>query len=129
MIRHGGALTLGTAVLATAVLGASGALVATATAAGPAASSRMFSADFYLGGCKDFVAGKSNFFAGRCVGAVEVLDALNADTKLFCPPDNTDNLQRVRTIVTYIEARPDRKNEDFRLLANEAMAKAWPCRK
>ena len=129
MIRHRVALTLGTAVLATAVLGASGGLVATATAAGPAASSRMFSADFYLGGCKDFVAGKSNFFAGRCVGAVEVLDALNADTKLFCPPDNTDNLQRVRTIVTYIEARPDRKNEDFRLLANEAMAKAWPCRK
>ena len=129
MIRHRVALTLGTAVLATAVLGASGALVMTATAAGPAASSRMFSADFYLGGCKDFVAGKSNFFAGRCVGAVEVLDALNADTKLFCPPDNTDNLQRVRTIVTYIEARPDRKNEDFRLLANEAMAKAWPCRK
>ena len=128
MIRHRVALTLGTAVLATAVLGASGALVATATAAGPAASSRMFSADFYLGGCKDFVAGKSNFFAGRCVGAVEVLDALNADTKLFCPPDNTDNLQRVRTIVTYIEARPDRKNEDFRLLANEAMAKAWPCK-
>ena len=129
MIRHRVALSLGTAVLATAVLGASGALVASATAAGPAASSRMFSADFYLGGCKDFVAGKSNFFAGRCVGAVEVLDALNADTKLFCPPDNTDNLQRVRTIVTYIEARPDRKNEDFRLLANEAMAKAWPCRK
>jgi len=129
MIRHRVALALGTAVFATAVLGASGAFVATATAAGPAASSRMFSADFYLGGCKDFVAGKSNFFAGRCVGAVEVLDALNADTKLFCPPDNTDNLQRVRTIVTYIEARPDRKNEDFRLLANEAMAKAWPCKK
>jgi hypothetical protein len=129
MIRHGVAFALGTAGLATAVLGASVALLATATAAGPAASSRMFSADFYLGGCKDFVAGKSNFFAGRCVGAVEVLDALNADTKLFCPPDNTDNLQRVRTIVTYIEARPERKNEDFRLLANEAMAKAWPCKK
>jgi Ssp1 endopeptidase immunity protein Rap1a len=61
--------------------------------------------------------------------AVEVLDALNSDTKLFCPPDNTDNLQRVRTIVSYIEARPERKNEDFRLLANEAMAKAWPCTK
>ena len=129
MIRHHVALALVMAALATAVLGTSEALVATATAAGPAASSRMFSADFYLGGCKDFVAGKSNFFAGRCVGAVEVLDALNADTKLFCPPDNTDNLQRVRTIVSYIEARPDRKNEDFRLLANEAMAKAWPCKR
>jgi len=122
-------LAVATAVLAIAVLGASGALVATATAAGPAASSRTFSADFYLGGCKDFIAGKSNFFAGRCVGAVEVLDALNSDTKLFCPPDNTDNLQRVRTIVSYIDARPERKNEDFRLLANEAMAKAWPCKK
>ena|SRR5262245_33567 len=122
-------LAVATAVLAIAVLGASGALVATTTAAGPAASSRTFSADFYLGGCKDFIAGKSNFFAGRCVGAVEVLDALNSDTKLFCPPDNTDNLQRVRTIVSYIDARPERKNEDFRLLANEAMAKAWPCKK
>ncbi len=97
--------------------------------AAPQATARVFTADFYLGGCKDFIAGKSNFFAGRCVGAVEVLDALNADTKLFCAPDNTDNLQRVRTIVSYIEARPERKNEDFRLLANEAMAKAWPCKK
>jgi hypothetical protein len=112
--------------IATVLLGVA-ALPRTATAAGPAVSSRMFSADFYLSGCKDFVAGKSNFFAGRCVGAVEVLDALNADTRLFCPPDSVDNLQRVRTIVSYIEARPERKNEDFRLLANEAMAKAWPC--
>ena len=42
---------------------------------------------------------------------------------------SADNLQRVRTIVSYIDSRPDRKNEDFRLLANEAMAKAWPCKK
>src|SRR5207248_10801879 len=103
-------------------------VAAEADAAGPPAASRMFSADFYLAGCKDFIAGKSNFFAGRCVGVVEVLDALNSDTKLFCPPDNTDNLQRVRTIVSYIDSRPDRKTEDFRLLANEAMAKAWPCK-
>ena len=93
------------------------------------AVSRMFSADFYLTGCKDFLAGKSNFFGGRCVGAVEVLDALNSDTKLFCPPENATNLQRVQTIVSYIEARPDRKSADFRLVANEAMAKAWPCKK
>ena len=104
-----------------------GLLGSKAEAAGPA-TARVFTADFYLNGCKDFIAGKSNFFAGRCVGAVEVLDALNSDTKLFCVPDNTDNLQRVRTIVSYIEARPERKNEDFRLLANEAMAKAWPCK-
>jgi hypothetical protein len=95
----------------------------------PQAVPRYFSADFYLAGCKDFLAGKSNFFGGRCVGAVEVLDALNSDTKMFCPPDNATNLQRVQVIVGYIEARPERKNADFRLVANEAMTKAWPCKK
>lgn len=97
--------------------------------AAPPAVARAFSANFYLPGCKDFIAGKSNFYAGRCVGAIEVLDALNLDTKLFCPPEANDNLQRVRVIIAYIEARPERMNEDFRLMANEAMAKAWPCRK
>jgi hypothetical protein len=35
----------------------------------------------------------------------------------------------VQAIVAYIEARPQRQQEDFRLLANEAMAKTWPCKK
>jgi hypothetical protein len=90
---------------------------------------RSSSADFFLAGCKDYLAGKSNFFSGRCVGAVEVLDALNSDTKLFCPPENATNLQRVQVIVDYIEGRPERKTADFRLVANEAMAKAWACKK
>jgi Rap1a immunity proteins len=105
------------------------ALLCTAVPARPQAVPRYFSADFYLAGCKDFLAGKSNFFGGRCVGVVEVLDALNFDTKLFCPPERADNLQRVQVIVSYIEALPERKNHDFRLVANEAMAKAWPCKK
>ena len=129
MIRISSAFSMAVVLLMTAALFTTAARFGIQAAAGPAATARMFTADFYLSGCKDFVAGRSNFFAGRCVGAVEVLDALNSDTKLFCPPDNTDNLQRVRTIVSYIEARPERKNEDFRLLANEAMAKAWPCKK
>jgi hypothetical protein len=128
MIRISIAFSIAVDLLVTVALFTVAALFGTEAAAGPAATARMFTADFYLSGCKDFVAGRSNFFAGRCVGAVEVLDALNSDTKLFCPPDNIDNLQRVRTIVSYIEARPARKNEDFRLLANEAMAKAWPCK-
>jgi Rap1a immunity proteins len=95
----------------------------------PQAVSRSYSADFYVEGCKDFLAANSSFFAGRCVGAVEVLDALNDDTKLFCPPGGATNLQRVQVVVDYIKKRPDRKNADFRLVANEAMAKAWPCKK
>ena len=73
------------------------------------AVSRSYSADFYVEGCKDFLAGNSSFFAGRCVGAVEVLDALNDDTKLFCSPAGATNLERVQVIVDYIEKRPDRK--------------------
>jgi len=67
-------------------------------------------------------------FSAASVGVLEVLDAANADSKLFCAPPNTNNLQRPRVVVTYIEAQPNRGNEDFRLLANEAMAKTWPCK-
>lgn len=96
-------------------------------AAPPAA--RGFSADIYLSGCKDFVAGSMNFFAGRCAGIVDVLNALNSDTKVFCAPEGANTLQLVRAIVTYLETRPERMSEDFRLLANEALAKTWPCPK
>jgi hypothetical protein len=104
------------------------AIFGTAAQADPPANPRALSATTYLRGCKDFVAGRSNFFSGRCVGVVEVLDAANADSKTFCAPPETNNLQRVRAIVAYIETHPDRGAEDFRLLANEAMAKAWPCK-
>jgi len=103
-------------------------LSSTARADPPAAVKRAYTAEFYLPGCKDFIAGQSNFLGGRCVGAVEVLDALSQDTKAFCAPEAANNLERVRIIVAYIDTRPERKKEDFRLLANEAMAKAWPCK-
>jgi Rap1a immunity proteins len=96
--------------------------------ADPTTVTRAYTAEFYLPGCKDFITGQSNFLSGRCVGAVEVLDALSLDTKAFCTPKATNNLERVRVIVAYIEARPQRLKEDFRLLANEAMAKSWPCK-
>ena len=101
------------------------ALFGTAAQADPPASPNGMSASAYLRGCKDFVAGRSNFFSGRCVGAIETLDSANADT---CAPPKTNNLERVRIVVTYVEAQPARANEDFRVLANEAMAKAWPCK-
>jgi hypothetical protein len=96
--------------------------------AGPQAVPRKSQAGFYLEGCKDFLAGRSNFLSGRCVGAVEVLDDLGSDTKLFCPPETASILERVRVIVTYVEGVPKRMTDGFGLLANEAMAKAWPCK-
>lgn len=104
------------------------ALLGTAARADPPASPNALSASTYLRGCKDFVAGRSNFFSGRCVGAIEILDAANADGKMFCSPPNTNNLQRVRAVVSYVEAHPERGNDDFRQLANEAMASTWPCK-
>jgi hypothetical protein len=55
-------------------------------------------------------------------------DDLGSDSKLFCPPETANNLDRVRVIVAYIKARPERMKEGFGLLANEAMEKAWPCK-
>jgi hypothetical protein len=94
--------------------------------AGPQSVPRAYQA--YLPGCKDFLAGRSNFLSGRCVGAVEVLDDLGSGIKLFCPPEATNNLDRVGVIAAYIEARPERLKDGFGLMANEAMAKAWPCK-
>ena len=96
--------------------------------AGPQAVPRKYQAGFYLDGCKDFLAGRSNFLSGRCVGAVEVLNELGSDNKSFCPPETLNNIEQVRVIVTYIEGLPKRLTDGFGLLANEAMAKAWPCK-
>jgi Rap1a immunity proteins len=96
--------------------------------AGPQAVPRKYQAGFYLDGCKDFLAGRSNFLSGRCVGAVEVLNELGSDNKSFCPPETLNNIDQVRVIVTYIEGLPKRLTDGFGLLANEAMAKAWPCK-
>ncbi len=96
--------------------------------AGPQAVPRKYQAGFYLEGCKDFIAGRSNFLSGRCVGAIEVLSELGSDSKMFCPPETINNIEQVRVIVTYIENLPKRLAEGFGLLANEAMTKAWPCK-
>jgi hypothetical protein len=104
-------------------------LIGAAAQAAPDAEARSLSADFFLPGCKDFIAGRSNFFAGRCVGAIEVLDGINADTKSFCPPPGTHNHERARAVVDFIEAHPERKTEEFRRIAGEALTKAWPCEK
>ena len=41
--------------------------------AGPQGVPRKYQASFYLDGCKDFLAGRSNFLSGRCVGLLRFL--------------------------------------------------------
>jgi hypothetical protein len=96
--------------------------------AGPQAVPRKYQAGFYLEGCKDFLAGRSNFLSGRCVGAAEILGELGSENKLFCLPDTIGNLEQVRVIVSYIEGLSKRMTDGFGLLANEAMVRTWPCK-
>ncbi len=44
-------------------------------------------------------------------------------------PESTTNRQFVQVVVRYIEAQPKRMNEQFRVLAVEALFDAWPCKK
>jgi hypothetical protein len=44
-----------------------------------------------------------------------------------CRPREVTLGQIVRVVVQYIDSRPARMHEDFRVLAFEAMKAAWPC--
>jgi hypothetical protein len=46
-----------------------------------------------------------------------------------CNPPEVTTEQGIRVVVQYIDAQPARLHEDFRLLAIEALRKAWPCQK
>ena len=70
--------------------------------------------------------------AGVCVGAIETLLMLYATASLagpttICVPNNVSTGQLVRVVIRYMDARPERLNESFALLAIEAFRAAWPC--
>ncbi len=98
------------------------ALCSSTADAGSQAVPRKYQAGFYLDSCKDFLAGRSNFLSGRCVGAVEVLSELGSDNKSFCPPETINNIEQVRVIVTYIEGLPKR----LAVVSGFWRMKRWP---
>jgi hypothetical protein len=87
------------------------------------------SARTYFPGCVASLAHKDTWESGRCLGVLEGLTLAGTLNKLFCAPDSTTADQWIQAVVTYIGNRPDRMGEDFRLLAAEAMAITWPCKK
>jgi hypothetical protein len=112
-------------------------LALTVTKANAADSS---SAGSMLPHCKaslDYPPG--TFIQGFCAGMVVGVAALAQP--LFAPgqsratercvsiPENVSNRQLIQAVVRYIEARPQRINEQFRVLATEALFDAWPCQK
>lgn len=64
------------------------------------------------------------FGQGYCIGLLEGLDYEGVQ----CRPREITLGQLVRVVLTYIDSRPERMHEDFRVLAIEAMKTAWPCK-
>jgi Rap1a immunity proteins len=100
----------------------------------PARAEDLESANFYLPGCKGFIALQSRptldgaWRQGQCVGFIDGL-MYGVGGTLFCPPKGGTTSQGVAVIVKYIEARPERMHERFSKLVAEALITAWPCKR
>ena len=79
-------------------------------------------------GCRAWLAkqltNQELIHASFCIGMVEGLHYVAPG---LCPPLPTVD-EMVRVVVQYIDARPERHHEKFKVLALEAMRKAWPCK-
>jgi hypothetical protein len=73
------------------------------------------------------------FIRGICVGTVSTLAVAAASLEraagVCLPEGQTTVAQQVRIVAAYIDARPNRLHEDFRVLALEALKDAWPCKR
>jgi hypothetical protein len=78
------------------------------------------------------------FIEGYCAGIVVGMVAIAQP--LFAPgqsraagrcidiPENVSDRQLVEAVVLYVEARPERMQEQFRVLAVQALFDTWPCK-
>jgi hypothetical protein len=60
----------------------------------------------------------------RCLRTIA---GLLYDNRNICVPHEALSGQAIRLVVAYIQARPERMQEDFMDLANEALLEGWPC--
>lgn len=105
--------------------------VAVAVAAFPPApaTAEAGSANFFMPGCRDYIASSGKdvpIRQGVCIGWVGGLFDLGLG---FCAPAEATTAQAVRVVTGYLDARPSRLHERFTLLVLEALNEAWPCRK
>jgi len=68
--------------------------------------------------------------AGICAGTVAA--ALHYSTLLdaphkSCPPKGTTNGRAIEVVVRYLEAHPEERDQDFRMLTLSALRTTWPC--
>jgi Rap1a immunity proteins len=94
------------------------------------------SANLVFLGCKAFVENQATNAqllnaAGFCAGVVHALGYVGKNLPAeyqSCAPPTSDARQLARVVINYIEARPQRMHEDFRMLTLEAFHQAWPCK-
>lgn len=86
------------------------------------------SADYIMPGCQQFIVSHTrlHFLQGNCNGVIETLKFMSPDV---CAPAESTLVDAAQIVVRYIDEQPARRQENFRLLALEALTKAWPCRR
>jgi hypothetical protein len=114
-----------------------GGLLALAITTVGAADTDYASANYMLPYCKDYLSGSNTLDVGFCAGVVEGIAYMAAILEVssspgagppLCVPNGVTRGQTVRTVVSYIEARPKRMDEPFGQLTFEALLDAWPCK-
>jgi hypothetical protein len=86
------------------------------------------SANGRMPGCRGFLAktGQNFLDQGYCAG---LIDGIIFGATNLCAPQTGTLDQALRVVVQYIDGRPARMHEDFRVLSIEALLAAWPCKK
>ena len=97
---------------------------------GPTFADEADSANYVMQGCRHYMNFGDNvdpFRQGWCGGIIAGLTFFPPDST--CLPAGVTRAQVTRVTVQYIDSRPARMHEDFRILALEAMKAAWPCQR
>jgi hypothetical protein len=96
------------------------------------------SASYWMPACRD--AASSNFYGdssgepetvhvfkmGYCAGVINGIIYMKKSIGV-CQPNGVSAQEATHVVVQYIDKRPERMNENFKLLAVEALQAAWPC--
>lgn len=103
------------------------ALIAALTICGETAfaQSGETSASFIMPSCQEFVGPASR--KGQCSGIVEALVYAGKPVGICAPRASTG--QAVAIVMKYIDGRPAREQDNFIVLALEALRATWPCKK
>lgn len=111
-------------------LGFAASLVVLLFAAAPAhAQNDANSVNWMLPGCRAADQDRFNddpMRSGLCMG---VIDAIAFASPTVCASNNIALGQKIAVTLRYLEARPNRWHENFKMMTNEALTATWPCRR